>query len=263
MHRDIKPANLMLDKRGTIKILDLGLALSDDDTLASITREHDEKVLGTADYLAPEQARDSHKADSRSDIYALGCTLYYLLVGKAPFAQGKLAERIRAHLHHPPPTCSNNVPMCPPRSQNSISGCWRSIPMLGRNRPGRLPTPSAPGWRPRRRERCGSGPFPRAARISVASLATAPIPKATRGSPRPPWSRRRAAPPPAAQAPDRAAAPAIWAAASGAARFTGAAAIPCWGNRAPEACGACQHPASHPSRPHGGAPQGHAPFQPA
>ena len=103
VHRDIKPANLMLDNRGTVKILDLGLALAGGDEDGSLTREHDEKVLGTADYLAPEQATDSHKADRRSDVYSLGCTLYYLLVGKPPFATGKLAERLQAHLHKPPP----------------------------------------------------------------------------------------------------------------------------------------------------------------
>lgn len=103
VHRDVKPANLMLDTRGTVKVLDLGLALAGGDEDESLTREHDEKVLGTADYLAPEQATDSHKADRRSDIYALGCTLYYLLVGRAPFAQGSLAERIQSHLRKPPP----------------------------------------------------------------------------------------------------------------------------------------------------------------
>ena len=103
VHRDIKPANLMLDKRGTVKVLDMGLALADGDEAGSLTRDHDEKVLGTADYLAPEQARDSHTADCRSDVYSLGCTLYFLLVGKAPFASGTLAERLRAHMNEPAP----------------------------------------------------------------------------------------------------------------------------------------------------------------
>ena len=115
VHRDIKPANLMLDRKGNIKILDLGLALADDDDrAASLTREHDEKVLGTADYLAPEQATDSHVADRRSDIYALGCTLFYLLVGRAPFAKGKVAERIRAHIKEPPPNILDERPDVPP-----------------------------------------------------------------------------------------------------------------------------------------------------
>ncbi len=104
VHRDIKPANLMLDTKGTVKILDLGLALvGDDDEEGGLTKAHDEKVLGTADYLAPEQAKNSHSADPRSDIYALGCTLYYLIVGRAPFARGSVIERIKAHWNEPAP----------------------------------------------------------------------------------------------------------------------------------------------------------------
>jgi serine/threonine-protein kinase len=114
VHRDVKPANLILDKRGTVKILDLGLALASDDEEASLTREHDEKVLGTADFLAPEQARDSHKADRRSDIYSLGCTLCYLLTKEPPFAKGTLAERIRAHMNEPPPNLLERRSDVPP-----------------------------------------------------------------------------------------------------------------------------------------------------
>ena len=113
VHRDIKPANLILDTRGTVKILDLGLALAGGDEDGSLTREHDEKVLGTADYLAPEQATDSHKADRRSDVYSLGCTLYYLLIGKAPFATGKLSDRLQSHLHKPPPNLLDDRPDVP------------------------------------------------------------------------------------------------------------------------------------------------------
>jgi serine/threonine protein kinase len=114
VHRDIKPANLILDARGTVKILDLGLAFAKGEDDTSLTQEHGEKVLGTADYLSPEQARDSHKADARSDIYALGCTFHYLLTGRPPFAKGSLAERIQAHLRTPPPNLLDERSDTPP-----------------------------------------------------------------------------------------------------------------------------------------------------
>ena len=114
VHRDIKPANLILDARGTVKILDLGLAFAKNEDDTSLTQEHGEKVLGTADYLSPEQAKDSHKADARSDIYALGCTFHYLLTGRPPFAKGTLAERIQAHLRTPPPNLFDERPDTPP-----------------------------------------------------------------------------------------------------------------------------------------------------
>jgi len=113
VHRDIKPANLILDSRGTVKILDLGLAFAKGEDDESLTQEHGEKVLGTADYLSPEQAKDSHKADARSDIYALGCTFHYLLTGRPPFAKGTLAERIQAHLRNPPPNLLEERPDTP------------------------------------------------------------------------------------------------------------------------------------------------------
>ncbi len=104
VHRDVKPGNLLVTPTGVLKVLDLGLARFFDDEDHSLTVQHDEKVLGTADYISPEQAIDSHKVDCRTDIYSLGCTLYFLLTGHPPFNSGSLAQRLVAHQTRPAPS---------------------------------------------------------------------------------------------------------------------------------------------------------------
>ena len=104
VHRDIKPANLLLGENQDVKLLDLGLALVNQDDEESLTLLYNEKVMGTADYLAPEQAINSHGVDLRADIYSLGCTLYFLLVGHPPFPDGTLAQRIANHQSVEPPS---------------------------------------------------------------------------------------------------------------------------------------------------------------
>ncbi|MFN0196855.1 MAG: protein kinase domain-containing protein [Planctomycetaceae bacterium] len=115
VHRDVKPGNLLLDQNGMIKILDLGLArFFDVEEEDPLTIRHDEKVLGTADYLAPEQALDSHTVDARADIYALGCTMYFLLSGHPPFTEGTLAQRLMAHQTKLPAPLEAERPDIPP-----------------------------------------------------------------------------------------------------------------------------------------------------
>jgi serine/threonine-protein kinase len=113
IHRDVKPGNLLIDHRGVVKLLDLGLALFSEHE-GSLTLAHNENVLGTADFLAPEQAINSHEVDARADIYGLGCTMYYTLTGSAPFPEGSLAQRIARHQTEMPPPISTYRPDCPP-----------------------------------------------------------------------------------------------------------------------------------------------------
>jgi serine/threonine protein kinase/formylglycine-generating enzyme required for sulfatase activity len=105
VHRDIKPANLLLDREGTVKILDMGLArlagLGDEPGGERLTQSG--QVMGTCDYMAPEQSLDTRKADHRADIYSLGCTLYRLLTGKTPYAGETYAKLFMAHLNDPIP----------------------------------------------------------------------------------------------------------------------------------------------------------------
>lgn len=113
IHRDVKPANLLVDPKGVVKVLDLGLARFADEQRASLTVAYEENVLGTADYLAPEQALDSHGVDARADIYSLGCTLYYLLTGHPPFPEGSLPQRLMKHQKESPSSIRNDRPDMP------------------------------------------------------------------------------------------------------------------------------------------------------
>jgi eukaryotic-like serine/threonine-protein kinase len=115
IHRDIKPGNILVDRQGVSKILDMGLARfyhNDDDML---TKKYDEKsVLGTADYVAPEQTINSHDVDVRADIYSLGATFYFLLVGQPPFPEGTISQKLIAHQTRQPKPIRVARPEVPP-----------------------------------------------------------------------------------------------------------------------------------------------------
>ena len=103
VHRDIKPSNILITHDGLAKLVDMGLARLEYLGQA----EHDETAtgvtLGTFDYISPEQARNPRNADIRSDIYSLGCTLFFMLTGRPPFPEGTVLQKLLAHQGDPPP----------------------------------------------------------------------------------------------------------------------------------------------------------------
>jgi len=116
VHRDVKPSNLMLTVEGQIKVLDLGLARLTTDPAVTGELTETGQVVGTGDYMAPEQAEDVRQADARSDIYALGCTLYYLLAARAPYADPQCAtfvQKVLAHAQRPLPPIRSSRPEVP------------------------------------------------------------------------------------------------------------------------------------------------------
>src|SRR5262249_41830181 len=122
VHRDIKPGNLLLHRLagaadGVVKISDFGLARLNDqgggDPVGTIlTRQN--AILGTPDYLSPEQARCLHQTDIRSDLYSLGCTFYYLLTGRVPFPGGSPMEKLVRHSTELPTPIGQLRPAVPP-----------------------------------------------------------------------------------------------------------------------------------------------------
>ncbi len=100
VHRDLKPQNLLVQFPGVVMILDFGLARFVRESDHALT--HSGVMMGTPDFVAPEQATDAHQADIRADIYSLGCTLYFLLTGQPPFPTGTSVEKVLAHLRQRP-----------------------------------------------------------------------------------------------------------------------------------------------------------------
>ena len=152
VHRDVKPANLVLNRQGTIKLLDMGLAHLEPAQVDGQSLEQrlarPGQILGTFEYMPPEQAADPHTVDTRSDIYSLGCTLFYLLTGKSPYEHSSALKVILAHRDAPVPSLAPWRPDAPveleailarmlakrpptaartwPKSSNDSSSSWRT-----------------------------------------------------------------------------------------------------------------------------------------
>ncbi len=124
IHRDVKPDNLLVNKDGKVKLLDLGLALLDESIIKTDSSINENTILGTADYLAPEQAINSHEVDLRADIYSLGCTLYYCLTAHPPFPTGTISQRLLAHQKEKPKSIFEDRPDAP---QDLVDICTKMM----------------------------------------------------------------------------------------------------------------------------------------
>jgi serine/threonine-protein kinase len=113
VHRDIKPSNVLITPQGQVKLIDMGLARlrETDPVAAELTASG--VTLGTFDYISPEQARDPHNADVRSDIYSLGCTFFFMLTGHPPFPGGTVLQKLLQHQGDQPPDVRQFRPELP------------------------------------------------------------------------------------------------------------------------------------------------------
>jgi formylglycine-generating enzyme required for sulfatase activity/serine/threonine protein kinase len=131
VHRDIKPSNIIVPRNGgPVKLVDLGLArLMEPPGGAEAHRVTQEGfVIGTPDFLAPEQARDPMSVDIRADIYSLGGTLYYVLTGRVPYEGGTPTEKLLRHCTDPPPSLLAHRPDAPPQLEQLLHWCMAKNP---------------------------------------------------------------------------------------------------------------------------------------
>jgi formylglycine-generating enzyme required for sulfatase activity/serine/threonine protein kinase len=151
VHRDIKPNNLMLateGKKHTVKILDFGLAkaTSEKGTETGLTKSG--QMLGTPDYVAPEQTLNAHQADIRADIYSLGCTLYFLLSGGPPFQEASLYEILEAHHKREPKPLNLVRPEVPVELAAAVANMMAKDPAKRYQTPGEVAKALVPFFKP-------------------------------------------------------------------------------------------------------------------
>ncbi len=114
IHRDMKPSNIMVTPHDHAKVLDLGLAFTEGEEVEDVEVVGGKGyIVGSIDYMAPEQTRDPTNIDGRADLYALGCCLYFALTGKPPFPDGTVYGKVKAHRHEAPAPIRDKNPQVP------------------------------------------------------------------------------------------------------------------------------------------------------